>query len=288
MTMMAYFRHETAWVDEGAEIGEGCRIWHFVTSAPGQARPRLRAWQNVFVAKTAVLGSCVRVQNNVSIYDGVVLKTRVFVGPSAVFTNVVNPRAHVSRKSEYRQTVVGRGATIGANATIVCGHQIGPYAFIGAGAVVTRDVPAHQLWVGVPARFVGWVCACGERLSRRFAALCGLRKRLCSARRNLMRAVVPLLSASLFLSVVTFQGGCASSQRIADRSQLQSELELAFDDGQPAERPLFAGRRRRMADPIRSDPAGLQTTALAPARRTTGKIRLRSIAVMKTDGPAPS
>lgn len=165
MTMMAYFRHETAWVDEGAEIGEGCRIWHFCHVSAGARLGRdCVLGQNVFVAKTAVLGSCVRVQNNVSIYDGVVLEDQVFVGPSAVFTNVVNPRAHVSRKSEYRQTVVGRGATIGANATIVCGHQIGPYAFIGAGAVVTHDVPAHQLWVGVPARFVGWVCACGERL----------------------------------------------------------------------------------------------------------------------------
>jgi UDP-2-acetamido-3-amino-2,3-dideoxy-glucuronate N-acetyltransferase len=123
------------------------------------------------------MGNGVRVQNNVSIYDGVVLEDQVFVGPSAVFTNVVNPRAHVSRKTEYRRTIVGKGASIGANATIVCGHNIGPYAFIGAGAVVTRDVPAYQLWVGVPAHCIGWVCACGERLSddTLHCASCGAR-----------------------------------------------------------------------------------------------------------------
>lgn len=162
---MAFFRHETACVDDGADVGEGSRIWHFCHVSAGAKIGRdCVLGQNVFVAKSAVLGNGVRVQNNVSIYDGVVLEDHVFVGPSAVFTNVVNPRAHVSRKSEYRKTVVGQGASIGANATIVCGHSIGAYAFIGAGAVVTRDVPAHQLWVGVPARFVGWVCACGERL----------------------------------------------------------------------------------------------------------------------------
>ncbi len=163
---MAFFRHETACIDDGAEIGEGCRIWHFChVSAGAKLGEGCVLGQNVYVASTAVLGNGVRVQNNVSIYDGVVLEDQVFVGPSAVFTNVVNPRAHVSRKADYRRTVVGRGASIGANATIVCGHHIGSFAFIGAGAVVTRDVPAHQLWVGVPARFVGWVCSCGERLS---------------------------------------------------------------------------------------------------------------------------
>jgi len=175
---MPYFRHDSACIDEGAVIGDGCRIWHFchVCSGANIGRDCVLG-QNVFVAPTVVMGNGVRVQNNVSIYDGVVLEDQVFVGPSAVFTNVVNPRAHVSRKAEYRRTVVGKGASIGANATIVCGHNIGPYAFIGAGAVVTRDVPAYQLWVGVPAHFVGWICACGERLSddTLHCASCGAR-----------------------------------------------------------------------------------------------------------------
>jgi UDP-2-acetamido-3-amino-2,3-dideoxy-glucuronate N-acetyltransferase len=121
--------------------------------------------QNVFVASRAVLGDGCKIQNNVSLYDDVILEDDVFVGPSAVFTNVINPRAFVERKHEYRKTVVGRGASVGANATVVCGHSVGGYAFVGAGAVVTKDVPAYALVTGVPARRVGWMCRCGTRLS---------------------------------------------------------------------------------------------------------------------------
>lgn len=162
---MNYFRHETACIDDGAQIGEGSRIWHFCHVCAGaQIGQQCVLGQNVYVASRAKLGNGVRVQNNVSIYDGVVLDDLVFVGPSAVFTNVLNPRAHVCRKAAFLPTLVGRGATIGANATILCGRRIGEYAFIAAGAVVTHDVPDHALWAGVPARFVGFVCTCGERL----------------------------------------------------------------------------------------------------------------------------
>lgn len=163
---MSFFHHPTAIIDEGAEIGEGSRIWHFCHVSAGARIGRgCVLGQNVYVAGTAVLGDGVRVQNNVSIYDGVVLCDHVFVGPSAVFTNVSTPRSEFPRKGAYEPTRIGRGASIGANATIVCGHDIGDYAMIGAGAVVTRAVPGHQLWLGVPARPAGWVCRCGERLS---------------------------------------------------------------------------------------------------------------------------
>lgn len=163
---MSFFHHPTAIIDGGTEIGEGTRIWHFCHVSAGARIGRgCVLGQNVYVAGTAVLGDGVRVQNNVSIYDGVVLCDHVFVGPSAVFTNVSTPRAEFPRKGAYEPTRIGRGASIGANATIVCGHDIGDYAMIGAGAVVTRAVPEHQLWLGVPARPVGWVCRCGERLS---------------------------------------------------------------------------------------------------------------------------
>jgi UDP-2-acetamido-3-amino-2,3-dideoxy-glucuronate N-acetyltransferase len=127
--------------------------------------------QNVFVGNRVVIGNNVRIQNNVSVYDEVTLEDDVFCGPSMVFTNVVNPRSHVSRKDDYRRTLVRRGATIGANATIVCGHQIGAFAFVGAGAVVTRDVPDHALMVGMPARRIGWMCQCGERLPKKTGAV---------------------------------------------------------------------------------------------------------------------
>ncbi len=162
---MTYFRHETAVVDEGAEIGEGTKVWHFCHVSTGARIGRgCVLGQNVYVAPTARLGDGVRVQNNVSIYDGVIVEDEAFLGPSAVFTNVRNPRSFVSRKHAYEETRVGRGATIGANATIVCGHRVGDYAFVGAGAVVTSDVPAHALMLGVPARQAGWMCRCGERL----------------------------------------------------------------------------------------------------------------------------
>jgi len=160
-----FWAHPTAVVDQPAEIGEGTKIWHFChVMAGAQIGARCSLGQNVFVGARAVLGAGCKVQNNVSLYDTVILEDEVFVGPSAVFTNVVNPRAFVVRKNEYRETRVGRGATIGANATIVCGHNVGAYAFVAAGAVVSRDVPAHALVKGVPARVAGWVCRCGVTL----------------------------------------------------------------------------------------------------------------------------
>lgn len=163
---MSYFKHDSAYVDEGAVVGEGTRIWHFSHVAGGARIGRgCTLGQNVYVAPTVIVGDGVRIQNNVSLYDGVVLEDQVFVGPSAVFTNVVNPRSEVSRKHEYRQTLARRGATIGANATVVCGHELGAYSFVGAGAVVTANVPDFALMVGVPARRLGWMCRCGERLN---------------------------------------------------------------------------------------------------------------------------
>lgn len=162
---LPYRAHPSAIIDEGCTIGPGTSIWHFCHVSTGaRLGARCSLGQNVYVAGTVVIGDNCKIQNNVSLYDGVILEDDVFCGPSMVFTNVLNPRSNVSRKSEYRATRVGRGATIGANATVVCGHDIGPYAFIGAGAVVTHDVPAYALVVGVPGRIVGWMSAHGERL----------------------------------------------------------------------------------------------------------------------------
>lgn len=157
--------HESSYVDEGARIGKGTRIWHFCHIMSGaEIGEQCSLGQNVVVMPGVILGRNVKVQNNVSVYEGVHCEDDVFLGPSAVFTNVVNPRSHVSRKNEYRPTLVKRGATVGANATIVCGHELGEYSFVAAGAVVTRNVPAYALVAGVPARVTGWMCACGERL----------------------------------------------------------------------------------------------------------------------------
>lgn len=162
---MGVFIDPRAVVDDGAVIGDGTRIWHFShVSAGARIGSDSSLGQNVFVANDVVIGNNVRIQNNVSIYDAVMLEDDVFCGPSMVFTNVRNPRAEVARKNEYRKTVVRRGATLGANCTIVCGHVIGSYAFIAAGAVVTGDVPDFALMAGVPARHIGWMSRHGERL----------------------------------------------------------------------------------------------------------------------------
>jgi len=161
-----YSAHPSAIIDAGAQIGEGTRIWHWVhICSSARIGDGCSFGQNVFVGNDVVIGNNVKVQNNVSVYDAVTLEDDVFCGPSMVFTNVYNPRSQVVRKDEYRRTVVKRGATIGANATIVCGVTLGEYSFIGAGAVVNRDVPDYALMVGVPAKQVGWMSRHGERLS---------------------------------------------------------------------------------------------------------------------------
>ncbi len=160
--------HESAYVDEGAIVGEGTRIWHFCHVNPGAViGARCSLGQNVVVMSGTRIGDNVKIQNNVSIYEGVELEDDVFCGPSMVFTNVMNPRSHVSRKHEYQRTLVKRGASIGANATVVCGATLGEYCFIGAGAVVTKDVLPYALMAGVPARRIGWMCQCGEKLEKR-------------------------------------------------------------------------------------------------------------------------
>lgn len=163
--MKDYFAHETAVIDEGAKIGKGTKIWHFSHIMPDCViGERCNIGQNVVVSPKVVLGNNVKVQNNVSIYEGVTCDDDVFLGPSMVFTNVINPRSAINRQSEYLKTHVGKGATIGANATIVCGHNIGRYAFIGAGAVVTKEIPDYALVVGNPARHIGWMSEYGHRL----------------------------------------------------------------------------------------------------------------------------
>ncbi len=162
---MGYFSHETAVIDEGCQIGEGTKIWHFSHIMPNcKIGEKCNIGQNVVVSPEVVLGNNVKVQNNVSIYTGVVCEDDVFLGPSMVFTNITNPRSAIVRRDQYAKTLVKKGASIGANATIVCGNNIGEYALIGAGAVVTKDVPAFALLVGNPAKQIGWVSEYGHRL----------------------------------------------------------------------------------------------------------------------------
>ncbi len=164
-TSKNYFVHESSFIDEPVEIGEGTKIWHFSHILPNTTIGKnCVIGQNVMIGPRVKIGNNVKIQNNVSIYEGVELEDDVFCGPSCVFTNVLNPRAFIERKHEFKKTIVKRGATIGANATIVCGVIIGEYAFIGAGAVVTKDVPPYALVVGVPAKQIGWVCKCGTTL----------------------------------------------------------------------------------------------------------------------------
>ena len=161
----SFYKHPTSEVHPGCSVGEGTKIWHFSHVMAGASIGKnCVLGQNVFIARNVAVGNGVKLQNNVSLYEGVVLEDDVFCGPSCVLTNVRNPRSHVSRKEEYARTLVKKGATIGANATVVCGNTIGRYAFIGAGSLVTHDVPDHALVFGTPARLKGWMCVCGEKL----------------------------------------------------------------------------------------------------------------------------
>jgi UDP-2-acetamido-3-amino-2,3-dideoxy-glucuronate N-acetyltransferase len=163
-----YIAHPSAIIDDGAVVGSDTKIWHFTHVAHGAVIGKnCSLGQNVYVGPKTSLGNNVRVQNNVSIYDEVTLEDDVFVGPSAVFTNVINPRSHIPRKNEYKKTLVRKGSTIGANATIVCGVELGEYSFVGAGAVVTKNVLSRELVSGVPARRMGWMCDCGIKLSEK-------------------------------------------------------------------------------------------------------------------------
>ena len=162
---MSFYQHESAIVDDGAQIGDGSRVWHFVHICGGaKIGQGVSLGQNVFVGNKVIIGDHCKIQNNVSVYDNVTLEEGVFCGPSMVFTNVYNPRSLIERKDQYRNTLVKKGATLGANCTIVCGVTIGEYSFIGAGAVINKDVPAYALMVGVPAKQIGWMSEFGEQL----------------------------------------------------------------------------------------------------------------------------
>jgi len=162
---MNYYSHESSYIDDGAQIGDGTKIWHFShVMSTAKIGKNCSIGQNVLVAADVIIGDNVKIQNNVSLYTGVIIEDDAFLGPSMVFTNVINPRSHVTRKHEYKTTLVKKGASIGANATILCGVTLGSYCFIGAGAVVTRDVPDYALVHGSPAKIQGWYCQCGIKL----------------------------------------------------------------------------------------------------------------------------
>lgn len=162
-----YFVHESSYIDEPCEIGKGTKIWHFShVMQNAKIGENCNIGQNVVISPNVVIGNNVKIQNNVSVYTGVICEDDVFLGPSCVFTNVINPRAFIERKNEYKKTIVKKGASVGANATIVCGHNIGSYAFVGAGAVVTKDVPDYALVIGTPAKVAGYVCKCGNKLEQ--------------------------------------------------------------------------------------------------------------------------
>lgn len=161
------FIHPTAVVDEGCEVGEGTRVWHWCHLMSGaKIGKKCNIGENAFIEAGVILGNCVKVKNNVALYTGIECEDDVFLGPNCVFTNVANPRSFIERKSEFKKTIIHKGATIGANATIVCGHDIGEYAFVGAGSVVTKTVPPYTMVVGNPARFYSYVCKCGVKLNR--------------------------------------------------------------------------------------------------------------------------
>lgn len=192
MSDIKYFAHETAVIDEGCEIGEGTKIWHFSHVMPNcKLGKKCNIGQNVVISSDVVLGNNVKVQNNVSIYTGVICEDDVFLGPSMVFTNVINPRSGVNRRGQYSKTIAKKGASIGANATIVCGNDIGEYAFIGAGAVVTKYVPPYALVVGNPARQIGWMSEYGHRLNfdENNEAICAESREKYILEKNLVRKI---------------------------------------------------------------------------------------------------
>lgn len=180
--MNDYFAHESSYIDDGAVVGKGTKIWHFCHVMPNsKIGENCSLGQNVVISPEVTIGNNVKIQNNVSVYTGVTVEDGAFLGPSCVFTNVINPRSFIERKNEYRKTIVKEGASIGANATIVCGHNIGRYAFVGAGSVVTKEVPDFALVYGSPARVHGYVCKCGNKLAegkQKTCDICGLKYNL--------------------------------------------------------------------------------------------------------------